>query len=84
MGRMVSGIFAYDGDTKNNPLVKPANIFAASRGSLYDVAKLLDFGLEHSRASPHHLLLQRFVLCRWQHLQIARQQQTVLQVTGRT
>ena len=31
--------------------IKPANIFAAQRGGIYDVAKLLDFGLVKERAS---------------------------------
>jgi eukaryotic-like serine/threonine-protein kinase len=31
--------------------IKPANIFAAERGGVYDVAKLLDFGLVHDRGS---------------------------------
>jgi serine/threonine-protein kinase len=35
--------------------IKPANIFAAQRGGLYDVAKLLDFGLV--KASAGHTLL---------------------------
>lgn len=32
--------------------IKPANIFAAKRGGIYDVAKLLDFGLVKTEASP--------------------------------
>jgi serine/threonine-protein kinase len=31
--------------------VKPANIFAAERGGVHDVAKLLDFGLVHDRGA---------------------------------
>ena len=31
--------------------IKPANIFAAQRGGVYDVAKLLDFGLVKERSS---------------------------------
>ncbi len=31
--------------------IKPANIFAAQRGGVYDVAKLLDFGLVKQRAN---------------------------------
>jgi hypothetical protein len=34
--------------------IKPANIFAAKRGGIYDVAKLLDFGLVKSSALPEN------------------------------
>ena len=34
--------------------IKPANIFAAQRGGLYDVAKLLDFGLVKPISSVEH------------------------------
>lgn len=37
--------------------IKPANIFAAHRGGLYDVAKLLDFGLARPLASSLDLEL---------------------------
>lgn len=33
--------------------IKPGNIFAAQRGGYYDVAKLLDFGLVKSTATPN-------------------------------
>ena len=36
--------------------IKPGNIFAAERGGLYDVAKLLDFGLVKSAASDERSL----------------------------
>jgi eukaryotic-like serine/threonine-protein kinase len=32
--------------------IKPANVFAAERGGVYDVAKLLDFGLVKQQALP--------------------------------
>ncbi|MFV0442455.1 MAG: serine/threonine-protein kinase [Planctomycetaceae bacterium] len=37
--------------------IKPANIFAAKRGGIYDVAKLLDFGLVKSATSPESVEL---------------------------
>lgn len=39
--------------------IKPGNIFSAERGGLYDVAKLLDFGLvkDSSRSEGHSLTL---------------------------
>jgi serine/threonine-protein kinase len=33
--------------------IKPSNIFAAKRGGMYDVAKLLDFGLVRPASEPH-------------------------------
>lgn len=36
--------------------IKPANIFAAYRGGLYDIAKLLDFGLVRSQAHENNEL----------------------------
>ncbi|MDF1745398.1 MAG: serine/threonine-protein kinase [Gimesia sp.] len=33
--------------------IKPANIFAAQRGGIYDVAKLLDFGLVKEHSNDH-------------------------------
>ena len=37
--------------------IKPANIFAAQRGGLFDVAKLLDFGLVKPLAEPDQMQL---------------------------
>ncbi len=34
--------------------IKPANIFAATRGGVYDVVKLLDFGLVREREAASH------------------------------
>ena len=34
--------------------IKPANIFAATRGGVYDVVKLLDFGLVRDREAASH------------------------------
>lgn len=34
--------------------IKPANIFASQRGGVYDVAKLLDFGLVKEGSKKHH------------------------------
>ena len=39
--------------------IKPANIFAAERGGVYDVAKLLDFGLVKSTQTPEDLQITR-------------------------
>lgn len=38
--------------------IKPGNIFAAQRGGVYDVAKLLDFGLVKSTAKPDRNLVK--------------------------
>ena len=37
--------------------IKPANIFAAKRGGVYDVAKLLDFGLVRTSANDEDMRL---------------------------